>query len=69
MIHGTAQENESLQEEAEKALKTTREEYKKAQRTLFGKELTDEDWLVMTTEQRLENKERLLDKLKELHRN
>ncbi|XP_031550753.1 uncharacterized protein LOC116288150 [Actinia tenebrosa] len=68
LIHGTAQENEAIQEVAKQVLKTTRQECEKAQLTLFGKELSDEDWINMTTEQRYDNKEILLNKLKELHR-
>jgi hypothetical protein len=67
VVHGTSQQNEELEDMAKKVLNTTKEEYKNAEQTLFGHELSKEEWNNMSTEQRHDNRDMLLNKLRELH--
>lgn len=47
------------------ALETNSQQYKEAERELFGRELETEDWDRMDDEERLENTDRLMMRLKE----
>lgn len=68
MTHGTETQKQQLQELAMSALNVSKNDYKEAEITLFGRELTEEDWNEMTSDQRQINRDLLFEKLGQIRR-
>lgn len=66
MAHGSEeQRRRNLDAKTRDALETNSQEYKDAERELFGRELEPEDWDRMEEEDRDENTKKLMTRLKE----
>ncbi len=65
MAHGSEEQRTSLDAKTRDALETNSQEYKDAERELFGRELKPEDWDRMEEEERDENTKKLMTRLKE----
>lgn len=59
-------QEEHMQQMAKTALLDNTSDYKEAQITLFGRELSKQNWEEMTDEQRQTNRELLFKKLQEM---
>lgn len=66
VAHGTETQEQHLQQVATAALNVTKADYKEVETTLFGRELTEEDWDMMTADQRQINREILFKKLEQI---
>ena len=65
MAHGSEEQRRNLDAMTRGALETNSQEYKDAERELFGRELEPEDWDRMEEEERDENTKKLMTRLKE----
>ena len=65
VAHGSEEQRTSLDAITRDALKTNSEQYKEAERELFGRELETDDWDRMDEEERSENTKKLVTRLKE----
>ena len=68
MAHGSGEQRTSLDAKTRDTLETNSQEYKEAERELFGRELEPEDWNGMEEEERDENTKKLMTRLKEAKR-
>ncbi|KXJ29017.1 uncharacterized protein LOC110252404 [Exaiptasia diaphana] len=67
LAHGVDAQEQHLQQIAKTSMNVSKTDYKEAEITLFGRELTKQDWDDMSAEQRQINRELLLKKLQESH--
>lgn len=65
MAHGSEEQRRNLDAKTRDALETNSQEYKDAERELFGRELEPDDWDRMEEEERDENTKKLMTRLKE----
>ena len=65
MAHGSAEQRTNLDKITKDALQTNSDQYKEAERELFGRELNTDDWDRMDEEERSENTRKLMTRLKE----
>ena len=65
MAHGTEEHRTNLDVISRNALETNSQQYKEAERELFGRELEAEDWDRMEEDERSEKTKRLMLKLQE----
>ena len=65
MAHGSAEQRTNLDIITKDALQTNSDQYKEAERELFGRELNTDDWDRMDEEERSENTRKLMTRLKE----
>lgn len=63
--HGSAEQRTNLDVMTRNALETNSQQYKEAERELFGRELENEDWDRMEEDERSEKTARLMTRLKE----
>ena len=66
MAHGSAEQRTNLDIITKDALQTNSDQYKEAERELFGRELNTDDWDRMDEEERSENTRKLMTRLKEM---
>ena len=65
MAHGSEEQRTNLAIITKDALQTSSDQYKEAERELFGRELNTDDWDRMDEEERSENTRKLMTRLKE----
>ena len=65
MAHGSEEQRTNLDIITKDALQTNSDQYKEAERELFGRELNTDDWDRMDEEERSENTRKLMTRLKE----
>lgn len=65
MVSGIDGQRRDLGQIARDAINTNSQDYHQAQRELFGKELTIEDWDEMSSEERQENLDKFIRRIKE----
>lgn len=66
VAHGSEEQRTNLNVITKDALQTNSDQYKEAERELFGRELHTDDWDRMDEEERLENTKKLMTRLKEI---
>lgn len=66
MAHGSEEQRTNLDIITKDALQTNSDQYKEAERELFGRELNTDDWDRMDEEERSENTRKLMTRLKEM---
>lgn len=65
MAHGSEEQRTNLDAKTRDALETNSQQYKDAERELFGRELETDDWDRMDEDERSENTKKLMTRLKE----
>lgn len=65
MAHGTEEQRTNLDAMTRNALETNTQQYKEAEREIFGRQLETEDWDQMDEQERSEKTARLMSTLKE----
>lgn len=65
MAHGSEEQRTNLDAKTRDALETNSQQYKDAERELFGRELEIDDWDRMDEDERSENTKKLMTRLKE----
>lgn len=66
VAHGSEEQRTNLDIITKDALQTNSDQYKEAERELFGRELNTDDWDRMDEEERSENTRKLMTRLKEM---
>ncbi|KAJ7387375.1 hypothetical protein OS493_004369 [Desmophyllum pertusum] len=65
VAHGSEEQRKNLDTKTRDALETNSQQYKDAERELFGRELETDDWDRMDEDERSENTKKLMTRLKE----